>query len=270
MADFIVRGQGNGERGSKSLGAAGAARKRGGMHQRHVPSIDLRYWVGITFASIFGTNLGDFYAHESGLGTGFGLLLLLALFAAAYVIESKDRRAHEIYYWLAIIIIRTGATNIGDYLAYRLRIPAPLLALGLAGLIAVLGWRASRYDSGAGGSGLPRADLTYWGAMLAAGVFGTVMGDVCSHNFGQGPSSLALGLLLALLIASARSRVATSVAHYWCAVALARTAGTCMGDWFAENRLLHIGLALSTLLTGTAFIAILSLWRSAPPKPRPA
>ena len=30
------------------------------MQTRHVPAIDRRYWFGIVFASIFGTNLGDF------------------------------------------------------------------------------------------------------------------------------------------------------------------------------------------------------------------
>jgi len=42
--------------------------------------------------------------------------------------------------------------------------------------------------------------------------------------------------------------------------ALARTAGTCMGDWLAENRMLHLGLPLSTGLTGAAFVTILTLW----------
>ena len=43
------------------------------MQARHVPAIDGRYWAGITLASIFGTNLGDLYAHESGLGLLGGL-----------------------------------------------------------------------------------------------------------------------------------------------------------------------------------------------------
>jgi uncharacterized membrane-anchored protein len=46
-------------------------------------------------------------------------------------------------------------------------------------------------------------------------------------------------------------------------VALARTAGTCVGDWFAETKSLHVGLPLSTLLTGMMFVAILTFWRSA-------
>ena len=234
------------------------------MQARHVPAIDRRYWFGIISASIFGTNLGDFYAHESGLG--LGLLVLVVLLATTYWIETKDRRAHEVYYWLAIIIIRTGATNIADYLAFRVRIPAPLLTLGLAALIAALAWSATarrgRASAEPADPALAKTNLIYWGAMLAAGVFGTVAGDICSHRFGQGPAATGLSLMLLLLLTATKSRVATSVAAYWCAVALARTAGTCIGDWLAENKRLHIGLPISTLLTGAFFVAILLVWRS--------
>ena len=238
------------------------------MQTRHVPGIERRYWLSIVFASIFGTNLGDFYAHESGLGLGFGLLVLAGLFAMLYWIQSKDRVAREAYFWLAIIIIRTGATNIADYLAYRVRIPAPLLTTGLAAIIAVLAWRAAlprvRSEKGSNAQTVAGTNLAYWGAMLGAGVFGTVLGDICSHRFGQGPAAIGLTVMLVILLAAAKSRVATQVAAYWCAVALARIAGTCIGDWLAENKSLHIGLPISTLLTGAAFIMILTCWRGTP------
>ncbi len=48
---------------------------------------------------------------------------------------------------------------------------------------------------------------------------------------------------------------------YWIAVAVARTAGTDIGDWLEESKVLHVGLPLSTLLSGTAFVAVLALWK---------
>jgi uncharacterized membrane-anchored protein len=114
-----------------------------------------------------------------------------------------------------------------------------------------------------GGPVIGKTNAAYWGAMLGAGVFGTVMGDICSHHVGQGPASLCLGSLLVILLALAQNRAATSAAVYWGIVALARTAGTSIGDWLAENKILHIGLPVSTLLTGAAFVAILATSRSA-------
>jgi uncharacterized membrane-anchored protein len=48
---------------------------------------------------------------------------------------------------------------------------------------------------------------------------------------------------------------------YWLTVATARTAGTAIGDWLAENKIMSIGLPISTLLTGCVFVAVLMLWQ---------
>jgi uncharacterized membrane-anchored protein len=47
-------------------------------------------------------------------------------------------------------------------------------------------------------------------------------------------------------------------------VAVARTAGTAIGDLLAGNRVLNIGLNVSTLITGIVFVSVLLFWRSAP------
>src|ERR1700712_2949741 len=109
------------------------------MKSMHVPEIDARYWFAIVLASICGTNLGDLYAHGSRLGLFWGLCVLAVPTAAIFLIERRGDRPHEIYYWLAILIIRTGATNIAD--AMRHTIPAVPLAVGLVILMAALAWR---------------------------------------------------------------------------------------------------------------------------------
>lgn len=239
------------------------------MKRIHVPDIDARYWLAITLASVFGTNLGDLYAHESGLPLLGGLCLLAALAAVAFLIERRDDRPHEVYYWLAIIIIRTGATNIADYLAFRVRVPPVALALGLVAVLAALAWgthaRAPRDRSGMR-AGLPDTDATYWAAMLTAGVLGTVLGDDCSRLVGQGTASLGLGALLGVVLLLVGGRTASAGA-YWGTVAVARTAGTAIGDWLAESKLLAIGLPLATLLTGLAFVAVLATWRGGGRRP---
>jgi uncharacterized membrane-anchored protein len=215
---------------------------------------------------VFGTNLGDFYAHESGLGIGFGLLVLVALATSVFAVEHLDRRCNELYYWLVIIIIRTGATNIADYLAYRVHIPSVPLCAGLLFILAALAWQAKRKDqarsSEVSAGRLPDTGLAYWSAMLTAGVLGTVFGDVCSHLVGQGLASIGLGLVLLLVLLAGWRRTAGTIGLYWSTVAVARTAGTAMGDWLAENKAIHLGLPLSTLITGCMFAAVLVVWRS--------
>jgi uncharacterized membrane-anchored protein len=226
------------------------------MKPIHVPEIDARYWLAITLVSICGTNLGDLYAHESGLGLSWGLCLLAVLAGVIFLAERRDNRAHEAYYWLAIIIIRTGATNVADALRHSL--PAVPLVIGLAALMAALAWRSHTLarDKTDDGRTLPDTHAVYWAAMLTAGVLGTVLGDDCSHLVGQGIASLTLAVILGVALIVQRASP-VSVGAYWTTVALARTAGTAIGDWLAENKLLDIGLPLSTALSGVAFVAVL-------------
>ena len=235
------------------------------MKQIHLPEVNARYWVGITLASVFGTNLGDFYAHESGLGLGLGLAVLFGLAGLCFLAERRDTRVHEAWYWLVIILIRTGATNIADYLAFRLRVPPVALALGLCVLLAGLAWRThflanARRSGDESAKVLPSTDTVYWLAMLTAGVLGTVLGDDASHVLGL--KEAAASTLVLLLVSLFLIRNIWSIMAYWAVVAVARTAGTAVGDLLAESRKLHLGLTKSTILTGLAFVLVLVVWRS--------
>jgi uncharacterized membrane-anchored protein len=238
------------------------------MNSFHLPEVNARYWAAITLASVFGTNLGDLYAHESHLGLVQGLSILCVMAALAFVAERTDKSPHEAYYWLVIIVIRTGATNIADYLAFKARVPMVALIGGLVALLCALAWRskaaapASAPTGNPGATLVPGSDASYWGAMLVAGVFGTVVGDVCSHLVGQGVASLALGLVLCGVLLWRQNTGKAGIGLYWLTVATARTAGTAIGDWLAENKSVGLGLPLSTVLTGCVFVAVLMLWNT--------
>lgn len=238
------------------------------MYARHLPSITPRYWVAITLASIFGTNMGDFYAHESGLGLLGGLPILAALFVAAYAAERFDRLTHDAYYWLCIIILRTGATNIADYMAGRrgLAIDRLVLSAGLLVFMGVLAWWASRSSEPEEGKTLPDTNVPYWIIMLAAGVFGTVLGDYFEHTIGDVPAVILLSVALVLALVGYWRRVLPAPYLYWATIATARTTGTAIGDWAADSKMLDIGLPICTLGSGLIFAAVLILWRDRRPQ----
>jgi uncharacterized membrane-anchored protein len=229
----------------------------------HIPRVNARYWSAITFASLFGTNLGDLYAHEAHLGIVAGTSLLAVLAALVFLLERRDHDPREIFYWLVIIIIRTGATNIADY--FKKIISWPLFGALLTLLLAGFAWASARgndrrREAAAEAKGMPDTGVAYWLAMLSAGIFGTFVGDVCSKLIGKGFASLGLGALLLSALVLWRRDGAQRFWLYWVALAIARTAGTAMGDWLAETEALGIGLPLSTLITGTTFVLILVLW----------
>jgi uncharacterized membrane-anchored protein len=228
----------------------------------HIPKVNARYWCAVTFASLFGTNLGDLYAHEAHLGIVLGTSILAVLVACLFLIERHDHTPRELFYWLVIVIIRTGATNIADY--FKHIIPWALFALILTVALAGFAWASQRGDqrreTAAESKGMPDTGVAYWLAMLSAGIFGTFVGDVCSKLIGKGYASLGLGALLLVALAIWRRDGAHRFWLYWIALAIARTAGTAMGDFLAETDALHIGLSLSTLITGSTFVLILLLW----------
>ena len=237
------------------------------MQPYHVPRLGLRYWIALCLASIFGANMGDFFAHNLGLGHVAGLPFLAIAFAIVFVLERFDRAAHEAFYWLAIVVVRTAATNLADFFAGDLRLPRPWVMAGLAAVLALsvaaawqLSWRDAADKSDAQGN-LLRADYGYWLAMLIAGTLGTVMGDFFSHDLhlGNAATSIVLSALLAPFLVLGARQLLWSLPLYWTTIVMVRAAGTTVGDLLAARNAL--GLALSTAVTGLLFIGFLVAWR---------
>jgi uncharacterized membrane-anchored protein len=244
------------------------------MQIRHMPKVDARYWTAIAMASLFGTNLGDLYAHDSGLGLIGGVPILAALAAVVFFIERRDQTPRELYYWLLIIVIRTGATNLADYFKHQM--PWAVFGALLTVLLVGFAWASTRGNALAEQRaeerrGMPQTGAAYWSAMLSAGVFGTFFGDVAQHLIGQGTASIVLLALLLVTLAIWRAQGASRIWLYWLTVAVARTAGTAMGDFLAESDSLALGLPVATLITGAVFTTILLFWpRQSKMEPAPA
>jgi len=81
---------------------------------RSLPRIDGRYWLALSAASIFGTNTGDFVAGYLHIGHLAGLPWLLGLFLVILFLERLSPVKTPLWFWCAIITMRTAATNVGD------------------------------------------------------------------------------------------------------------------------------------------------------------
>jgi hypothetical protein len=114
------------------------------MQKIHLPVLGPRYWVALCIASIFGANMGDFFAHNLGLGHVAGLPFLALALAIVVFAERFDRSSHESYYWIAIIIVRTAATNFADFACGDLKLPRLLVTAALAVVLAAAVWTSWR------------------------------------------------------------------------------------------------------------------------------
>lgn len=227
-----------------------------------LPRIDNRYWLALCAASIFGTNTGDFVAGYLHIGHLAGLPWLLGAFIAILLLERVSRVKTPLWFWAAIITLRTAATNVGDAfhdfgIGFGISVP-----LSLALFAAAAGWYSRVTPPRAPRDDTVQVNAAYWVAMMLAGVLGTVGGDVAAFRWGlTAPGAAVLFFaVVALLIASFRRRdVLLLAAAYWTVVGFIRTAGTAGGDAIAHA----IGLAPSTVLTGIGFL-LLALLASRP------
>ena len=239
------------------------------MQRKHVPALGLRYWSALCLASTYGANMGDFYAHDIGLGHVAGLPFLAMALAVILYVERFDTLVHEAYYWSSIIVIRMAATNLADFFSVDLRLSKvwviAALTVGLM-IVVSISWRiAWRQDNAktVDQSNVLRADTGYWVSMLVAGTVGTVLGDYFSHDLhlGHANASIVLCAILGLVFLIGSRGLLWSVPFYWLTIVVVRAAGTVVGDFFANRNML--GLALSTAATGVVFIALLLLWKPA-------
>src|SRR5258708_15597777 len=206
------------------------------MHIRNVPRIDAGYWAAIVAASMCGTNAGDLAAGPLGLGHVRGIIPIAAVFLTIVWAEKVVNWTTVAFYWLAIIVLRTMATNIADFATHDMKLSYAVFVPLLSAFMGVMIW-ADRFRtdtppqrSAASFSALPNADWSYWIVMLTAGVLGTALGDWLADS---GPGVYWASLISLLLFVGAvwaAYQYGLSNAWYWIAIAACRTWGTDLAD----------------------------------------
>jgi uncharacterized membrane-anchored protein len=240
------------------------------VRARNLPTIDAGYWAAIVAASICGTNTGDLAAGPLGLGHVRGLLPLCAIFLAIIWAEKMLDWTTVAFYWLAIIVLRTMATNIADLATHDLKLSYPLFVVILIAFMAVMIW-ADRFRTdataqpAAGANGLlPATDWSYWVIMLAAGVLGTALGDWLAE---AGPGvywASLIGMPCFLLAVWAAYHFGLSKGWYWIAIATCRTWGTDLGDMlvvmFRSVASRPVALWTATAISAALLTIVIYFW----------
>jgi uncharacterized membrane-anchored protein len=246
---------------------------------RALPLINSKYWIALIAASIFGTNTGDMISEYFHLGNIAGLPYLAVLLAAIFLLQRISPWANAAYFWIAIIVIRTAATNIAD-LTHALGIWGVGAAVGLlAAFVLAVRHYKKRVELGRSEIATPQVDSFYWLTMALAGIVGTLIGDLSSVAFGFASYGIAyltgltagafefswmqtghvigtvvFGSMIAFMLSRYSWSQLTKPYQYWTLLALIRTGGTAAGDYIAHTGL---GLYNSTVLTGFCFATLI-------------
>ncbi len=79
-------------------------------------NVELLYWIAILFSNTLGTALGDFLAHNSGLGFAGGALLISCLLALTAAATYFTRISKTLLFWIAFVLTRPFGATMGDVL----------------------------------------------------------------------------------------------------------------------------------------------------------
>jgi uncharacterized membrane-anchored protein len=199
------------------------------------------------------------------------MLPLGAIFLAIVWAEKAVDWTTVAFYWVAIIVLRTMATNIADFATHDLKLSYPVFLLLLIAFMAAMLWAARfRVDGTAkkpnGSARLPATDWSYWVVMLAAGVFGTAFGDYLADEVGLGAywaSLIGMPVFAAAVWAAYRFDLSTPL--YWIAIAICRTWGTNLGDMLARifrssGSSRAVALWVSTAITAALLAGTVYFW----------
>lgn len=242
------------------------------MYIARLPRIDVRYWIIMLLASACGTNLGDFASQTLGLGFLGAFVPFALAFAAMFLAARRVQAGGEAFYWMAIVISRSGATDIADLASHQLHLDYPALtALLLVLLAAILLTGARRGQTTIAATRLadgrwddrPTSNATYWAAIITASVLGTLSGDYLADDLGLGVGpSAAMMLLLAAGSAGALARLQrVAKPLYWLTVLLFRTSATNLGDSIAGDDGLNAGFLAGAVCLFALMLAVVLAWR---------
>ena len=78
--------------------------------------VELLYWIAILFSNTLGTALGDFLAHDSGLGFAGGAFLIGSLLAMVVVLTYFTQISKTLLFWVAFVLTRPFGATMGDVL----------------------------------------------------------------------------------------------------------------------------------------------------------
>jgi uncharacterized membrane-anchored protein len=243
------------------------------MDEKHVPPIGLRYWTLFVVASVFGAHMGDVIAALLTIGLLGKILFLAVILAAIFIAERYDRSSTEAWYWLAVIVIQVAAVRLADFSTIRLGINRIEVVSALA-LLLVTTMIVARSDEShlfstlqlerPGTAAKPMADVAHWLGMIVASTLGAAGADFCAITLGVGTVLSVViisAAVLALLYLQRRSRP-NRLHAFWLTTTLVRSDGIVIGDLLVKGPHLHLGLAMSSLLTGLVLFGLLIFWRA--------
>jgi uncharacterized membrane-anchored protein len=222
-----------------------------------VPAITATFWVIKVLSTTIGETFADYLSVNVGLGAGVTDAMMIAVLAAALVIQFRTRAYTPWIYWLCVVLVSIVGTQVTDFFTDTLGVSLYLSTAAFAVILAVVFvvWYRQERTLAIASIDTPRRESYYWGAILTTFALGTAAGDLATEalNLGFRNGVLIFGGLILLTWLAYRFG-AGQVLTFWIAYVLTRPLGASLGDLLTQAKDFG-GLALGASVTSLLFFA---------------
>ena len=232
---------------------------------KHLPPLNLRYWIMIVSATTLGETAGDLLSMSLHLGYAGGSVALITLFIAALTVELKTRTQSWALYWTVIILASTAGTTISDFITRSLHLGYGwgTLLIACCLMVIMLVWRQTATSVSVRTGFDRRTEFLYWSAILVSSTLGTSFGDLIANGtalgFAGGTMVLA-GLLVVVAVLTRWTRLSHTVC-YWLAIIITHPIGATMGDSLTKPEGANLGNVWSSVLLVVVFGIVVAAGR---------
>ena len=224
-----------------------------------VPAITATFWVIKVLSTTIGETFADYLSVNVGLGPVVTDAVMIAVLAAALVVQFRTRAYTPWIYWLCVVLVSIVGTQVTDFftdtLGVSLYISTAVFAVVLAVVFFV--WHRQEGTLAIASIDTPRREGFYWGAILTTFALGTAAGDLATEALSLGFRNgvLIFGGLILLTWLAFRAG-AGQVLTFWIAYVLTRPLGASLGDLLTQAKEFG-GLALGASVTSMLFFAVI-------------
>jgi uncharacterized membrane-anchored protein len=228
-----------------------------------VPEITVVFWVLKGLSTAIGESASDFLVHA--MPPELAVLLGLAGFTGALVLQFAMARYVAWTYWLAVVMVGIFGTMAADVLHVGLGVPYTASTVLYAVVLAAVfvAWHRTEGTLSIHSIDTPRREAFYWLAVGATFAMGTALGDFTAYTLHLGYFASA-GLFAAIILVPAagyRWLRWNAVFCFWFAYVITRPLGASIADGLAKPKAVS-GLGLGNgpvlLVLGVLIVALVA------------
>lgn len=239
---------------------------------KHLPKINLFYWVLIVSANTMGETAGDLISQTFNLGYGGGTIALLAVFLITLILSVFSKNLKPLVYWTVITLASTLGTTMSDFISrsfFHLQLGYTenqgynfgTIIVTIALIITFSVWKYHSKTNTIENGFSRQTEYLYWTAILISSTLGTAFGDLLAHNthLGFDGGTLLLLMLLGVVIGLYFLTKLSRELIYWFAIILTHPIGATMGDYLTKPEGFNLGNLKASLVLLVVFIIVITI-----------